>query len=238
LVEHTKKNKRIRSLEFVPIFIVEKFNENIEEIINYCTKELKLVDPIILLSKIKIKLPTETESMMAMAYVNSMRSSCLKRKVGAIIVDKSGNVFSSGYNEVPPFEESCYGCYGECYRNFTKRKVSELFGDDHEHKEKVMGELKFLEKCRALHAEENAILNIAKSGNSSLVKEATLYTTTYPCNLCANKISKINIKKIIYYEPYPVEEAKNTLNRARVDQEMFEGITYNSYFKVYNDIIL
>lgn len=47
------------------------------------------------------KTPSEIESIMAMAYANSLRSSCLKRKVGAVIVDSAGNVFSSGYNEVP-----------------------------------------------------------------------------------------------------------------------------------------
>lgn len=43
---------------------------------------------------------------------------------------------------------------------------------------------------------------------------------------------------MVYYEPYPVEEAKKTLKKANVEQEMFEGITFNSYFRVFNEIIL
>lgn len=185
------------------------------------------------------RMPTDREAIMAIAYANSMRSSCLKRKVGAVIVDENGYVFSSGYNEVPPLELPCKNQYGECYRNFAKNDVINLFAPDQEVlKSKVLGKVKLLEKCRALHAEENAILNIAKSGSANAVKNSTLYTTTYPCNLCANKIAQVNIKKIVYFEPYPVEEAKKTLSEAGIEQEMFEGITYNSYFKVYGEIIL
>lgn len=51
--------------------------------------------------------PSATETHMAMAYATSMRSSCLKRKVGAVIADSTGNVFSSGYNEVPIANKTC-----------------------------------------------------------------------------------------------------------------------------------
>lgn len=187
------------------------------------------------------KSPTEVESIMCMAYANSFRSSCLKRKVGAVIVDSKGNVFSSGYNEVPLLEKPCLSEYGGCYRAVSKRRIEQLFPKDgapEELKGSVMAQVKLLEKCRALHAEENAILNVARFGSAAVLKEATLYTTTYPCNLCANKIAQVGIKKVVYYEPYPVEEAKVTLEKAHVEQEMFEGITFNSYFRVFNEIIL
>lgn len=185
------------------------------------------------------KTPTEIEAIMAMAYSNSLRSSCLKRKVGAAIVDDKGNVFSSGYNEVPFLEKPCLHLYGECYRTVSKQGIEALFGADQcDLHTKVMEKVKLLEKCRALHAEENAILNVARFGSAAALKNAILYTTTYPCNLCANKIAQVGIKKVVYYEPYPVEEAKNTLEEAGIKQEMFEGITFNSYFRVYNEIIL
>jgi deoxycytidylate deaminase len=190
-------------------------------------------------NKVTNKMPTEAEAIMAIAYANSMRSSCLKRKVGAIIVDDNANVFSSGYNEVPPLERPCKNAYGDCYRNVAKSEISGLFSKEQEDlRGKVMTKVKLLEKCRALHAEENAILNIAKFGSAGVINNATLYTTTYPCNLCANKIAQVKLKKIVYFEPYPVEEAKKTLSEASIQQEMFEGITYNSYFKVYGEIIL
>lgn len=184
------------------------------------------------------KIPTEIEANMAMAYADSLRSSCLKRKVGAVIVDKVGNSFSSGYNEMPRNELPCKSLYGECFRNYRKREIGGLFNKDNEElKEKVLGKIKILDQCRALHAEENAIINVAKFGSSSALSESTLYTTTYPCNLCANKIAQVNIKKVVYFEPYPVEAAKKTLLEAGVEQVMFEGITYNSFFKVFSSII-
>lgn len=185
------------------------------------------------------KSPTEMEAIMAMAYSNSLRSSCLKRKVGAVIVDSKGNVFSSGYNEVPFLEKPCLNLYGGCYRSVSKKNIENLFdGGQSTLKKDVMAKVKLLEKCRALHAEENAILNVARFGSATVLQDATLYTTTYPCNLCANKIAQVGIKKVIYYEPYPVEEAKETLEKAHIAQEMFEGITFNAYFRVFNEIIL
>ncbi|MBQ3497187.1 MAG: hypothetical protein IJA73_03570, partial [Oscillospiraceae bacterium] len=73
------------------------------------------------------KSPTEVESIMCVAYSNSLRSSCLKRKVGAVIVDSKGNVFSSGYNEVPFLEKPCLSMYGDCYRSVSKGQIEELF---------------------------------------------------------------------------------------------------------------
>ena len=176
-----------------------------------------------------------------MAYSNSLRSSCLKRKVGSVIVDAKGNVFSSGYNEVPLFEKPCPSLYEDYYRSNKKKEIEKIFdsgGVSDDLKGNILAKMKLLEKCRALRAEENAILNVARFGSATVLKGATLYTTTYPCNLCANKIAQMGIKKIVYYEPYPVKEAKDTLEKAHVTQEMFEGITFNAYFRVFNEIIL
>ena len=190
--------------------------------------------------KAKDKTPSEKESIMAMAYSNSLRSSCLKRKVGAVIADAKGNVFSSGYNEVPFLEKPCLCEYGGCYRSESKKGIEALFGEEKSNlRKKVLEKVKLLEKCRALHAEENAILNVARFGSTAALENATLYTTTYPWNLCANKIAQVGgIRTVVYYEPYPVPEAKETLTKAGIRQEMFEGITFNSYFRVFNEIIL
>ncbi len=51
--------------------------------------------------------PTQVESLMAAAYTISQRSSCLKRKVGEVIVDDEGNIISSGFNEVPRHYRPC-----------------------------------------------------------------------------------------------------------------------------------
>lgn len=182
--------------------------------------------------------PTEMETLMSMAYANSMRSSCSQRKVGALIIDDYGNVFSSGYNEVPTSERPCGKVYGKCYRKHLRSELKNKLTDELGSKDAaenvsdiVKNNFKLLDYCRALHAEENAIVNMARLSVSANLSKATLYTTTYPCNLCANKIAQVGIKRIIYFEPYPQEEAKETLSAHNVKQLPFEGVTFNSYFK-------
>lgn len=92
--------------------------------------------------------------------------------------------------------------------------------------------LLILARCVWIPNGENAILNVTRTGSSSELKEATLYTSTYPCNLCANKITQVGIKKVVYFEPHPMKEAKDILTDGNVKQEPFEGVTFNAYFRL------
>lgn len=184
--------------------------------------------------------PKDREALMVMAYAISLRSSCLKRKVGAVIVDAAGNVVSSGFNEVPRKEVSCTDKHAGCYRDILRRKYASDLGTivpDLTVRASLEGlnrkSFKILDYCRALHAEENAILSAI--GNCPSLKGTTMYVTSYPCNLCANKIAQVRTKKIVYLEPYPMREAKEILTHAGVDQEPFEGVTFNGYFRFKGD---
>lgn len=202
--------------------------------------ESKINDFINLINDPSSRPPSEEESLMAIAYASSLRSSCLKRRVGAVIVDNRGVIVSSGFNEVPLGEDPCKPAHGNCYRdikkNELKQKLDKILPDpemNSEIKQLVFKEQKMLERCRALHAEENAILNIARFGSQVNLKEATLYTTTYPCNLCANKITQVGIGTIVYLEPYPQEEAKILLDARNIKQKPFEGVSYKGYFRLF-----
>lgn len=199
----------------------------------------KLKRNVNLIEGTEIFSPTYVETNMSIAYAASMRSSCLKRKVGAVIVDITGDVFSSGYNEVPAANNTCKGEYGMCYRDNLKKDYKESLNSvikkprEREAAYSLFKKnFKILDYCRALHAEENAILNVARVGASAALPTSTLFTTTYPCNLCANKIAQVGIKHIVYFEPYPMEEAKKILSDKGVRQEPFEGVTYNGYFRL------
>ena len=203
-------------------------------------KELKkIVERYIdIIEKRGIYEPSEMETLMSMAYANSMRSSCSQRKVGALIIDEYGNVFSSGYNEVPVSERPCRNEYGMCYRKYIRKalddEIEKILNDSDKTAQissVIKKNSKMLDYCRALHAEENAIVNMARLSCSANYSKSTLYTTTYPCNLCANKIAQIGIKKIVYFEPYPQQEAKKILAAHNVKQIPFEGVTFNCYFK-------
>lgn len=188
--------------------------------------------------------PMEYEAFMVAAYSISMRSSCLKRRVGAVIVDHGkGYVISSGFNEVPKGLVSCRDEHNECYRDCVRKKyatdLARIVAD--EAQRMALGvlnrkSLKVLDYCRALHAEESAILGAI--GRSSSLEGTDLYVTSYPCNLCANKIAQIGISRVIYLEPYPMKEAKEILTKAKVDQVPFEGVTFNGYFKFKGDALL
>lgn len=188
--------------------------------------------------------PESDEFFMAAAYSASFRSTCMQRKVGALVVEKNTEtIISSGFNEVPKSESSCWALHTQCYRkklrsNFLERVKSYLA---EEHFNQVKAEFgstfKNLDYCRALHAEEMALTMLARCGPSTSLDNCILYTTTYPCNLCANKIQAVGIKSIVYFEPYPMPQAKTILEKAHVTAKMFEGVTYQAYFRLYGDMI-
>ena len=187
--------------------------------------------------------PMQAETLMAAAYTISQQSSCLKRKVGAVIVDSVGTIISSGFNEAPRHSRPCAKLFGGCQRTFEWKEVSAhlaadvpaLAGDSSAVMACLKRDLKILDRCRALHAEENAIVSLARNVGSSHLGECVLYTTTYPCRLCANKIVNLGLKRVVYLEPYPDQEAKAILRDAYVEDEFFEGITFKAYSRIYGE---
>lgn len=197
------------------------------------------VDRFFKLTRHERLFPNDMETAMTIAQAASLRSSCEKRQVGAAIVDELCSVVATGYNEVPPKSESCVDMCGECYRGSLRKQfrasVSEILKDV-EKTELVCkyykGNVKLMDYCRALHAEENAILSLVRNGSVQAISRMCLYTTTFPCNLCANKIASIGIKSVVYCSPYPMKEAKETLQKNGVTMTAFSGITYRGYFKL------
>lgn len=87
---------------------------------------------------------------------------------------------------------------------------------------------------RSLHAEENAILQMAKYGGGPLMN-GIIYVTASPCELCAKKLYQIGVRKIVYIDPYP-GISLNQIIRAgfkRPHLKLFEGAYGSSYFKLY-----
>lgn len=87
---------------------------------------------------------------------------------------------------------------------------------------------------RSLHAEENAILQMAKYGGEPLMN-GIIYVTASPCELCAKKLYQIGVRKIVYIDPYP-GISMNQIIRAgfkRPHLKLFQGAYGASYFKLY-----
>ena len=76
-----------------------------------------------------------------------------------------------------------------------------------------------LDICRAVHAEQNAIIQAALHGVST--EGAMIYVTHQPCFTCAKMIINAGIVRVVYGEGYPDELARQVLEEAQVELEMW-----------------
>lgn len=92
---------------------------------------------------------------------------------------------------------------------------------------------------RAMHAEENAFMQLAKYGTGQSVVGGKLFTTASCCVLCAKKAYQLGIKEILYIDAYPDISQSHILESGYGDIEMrlFEGVTGRAYFKLYDQFI-
>lgn len=143
---------------------------------------------------IQNKRPNWDEYFMKIAEIVSLRSTCLRRNVGAVLV-KEKRILATGYNGAPTGLRHCEetGCLRE------KLKIPS--GERHE-------------LCRGLHAEQNAIIQAAYYGVS--IKDSKLYITCHPCSVCAKMIINAGIKEIIIKEGYPDKMAEEILKEGKV----------------------
>lgn len=127
--------------------------------------------------------PTWHRTMIELARVWAERSTCSARaRVGAILVDDAHHVIASGYNGSPRGQPHCdeVGC---------------LMEGGH---------------CvRAIHAEENAIIQCARVGVSLV--GTTLYVTHRPCVRCTRLIIQAGIKAVYFNEYYDADGMMDTV---------------------------
>lgn len=125
--------------------------------------------------------PNWDEYFLMLAFMASRRSSCLRSKVGAIIV-KDRAVISTGYNGAPYPQYSCLEL-GKCYRDNNDI----LSGTQ-------------LERCRAsgAHAESNAIAKAAMLGHSTQGATLYLYGHSRICNMCRGIIANAFISRVVH----------------------------------------
>jgi dCMP deaminase len=135
------------------------------------------------------KRPSWDEYFMEITGVISKRSTCMKRRVGAIIV-KDKRVLSTGYNGAPKGLAHCesVGC--------IRKEMNIPSGQRHE-------------LCRGLHAEQNAIIQAAWDGVG--IKYSTLYCTHQPCVICVKMMINAGITRIVFEGDYPDDLAANML---------------------------
>ncbi|MBG3047915.1 deoxycytidylate deaminase [Proteus mirabilis] len=212
--------------------------------------------------------PTKDEIGMFTAYNSSLRSACLSRQVGACIVDDEGNVLSTGCNDVPKFKGGLYNaesvsdnrchnvgrCSNDLHKSMLRKQIIDILQDesidDAENlASKIMNNTKakyIIEYSRAIHAEMDAIMSLARNTSVGTV-DKIMYCTTYPCHNCARHIVAAGIKKVVYIEPYEKSLSRDLhddaichtddMSESKVLFANFEGVSpnrYSSFFKYHS----
>jgi len=138
--------------------------------------------------------PDNDTYFMRMAELVATRSTCLRRNVGAVVV-KEKRVLTTGYNGAPKGLRHCaeVGC--------VRLENHIQSGTRHE-------------LCRGVHAEQNAVIQAAYFGVS--IKGSTIYTTAFPCVMCAKILVNAGVSEIVYKDDYVDDLSKKVLDESGV----------------------
>lgn len=126
--------------------------------------------------------PSWDAYFMRLANLAALRSNCMKRQVGCVLV-RDKRVISTGYNGTPRGLTNCND--GGCGRCNSGNSSGQGLGT-----------------CLCLHAEENALL---EAGRERMGSAATLYCNTCPCLTCSIKIAQCGIKEVVYSQSYSMD---------------------------------
>ena len=231
----------------------------------YLTEQL--VKYIMLIKHPGLITPTHIERCMQIAYNAKLNSGCLSRQVGAVITDDNFSVRAVGWNEVPEGQVPCSLrnvedlCKNKDYDTFSafevedeefskeisavyeaSKKADNLNGRCYQYCFKDIYTKVTHEKnqvhTRALHAEENAFLQLAKYGGMG-IKGGNLFTTASPCELCSKKAYQLGIKNIYYIDPYPGISVRHILSFKNIhgskpEMHLFVGAIGRAYTTLYS----
>ena len=189
-------------------------------------------------------------------------------KAGFVVATGCNDVPMYGgglYNSEAENDERCWARGGKCYNDDEKAIIAKSLLDDLTKlcsrnskdsltddqmkliKEAIRGSRirTLIEFSRAVHAEMDAIVSVARSGQNGL-QGATLYCTTYPCHNCAKHIIAAGIHCVVYLEPYEKSLASKLHSDAvthTLDEinklllRLYEGVSprrYDSLFTAVN----
>lgn len=124
----------------------------------------------------------------------SSRSTCVRRKVGCVVV-KERRILATGYNGAPTGLKHCgeAGCLRET--------LNVSSGERHE-------------LCRGLHAEQNAIIQAAIYGTP--LEGSDIYSTHLPCVLCTKMLINVRVRRIFFLNGYPDDFAKKLIGESGI----------------------
>lgn len=143
----------------------------------------------------QLRRPSWESYFMDIAMLVAQRSTCRRRKVGAIAV-KEKRILATGYNGAPRNLKDCLetGCLRE--------QMGIPSGQRHE-------------LCKGIHAEQNVIVQAAVHGVS--LEGADIYCTNQPCLICAKMLINCGIRRILFSDMYPDAMSEAMFKEAGVE---------------------
>lgn len=144
--------------------------------------------------------PTRDEWAMSLAYLTAQRATCLRRQVGCVLLNERGHVLATGYNGVaagqPHCNEEVWGDGAVLTWPHACSGASAPSGKD-------------LDKCEAIHAEQNAMLQCR-----DVYQIHSCYVTVSPCITCVKLLLNTGCRRIIFNAPYPHSAAQELWERS------------------------
>jgi len=126
---------------------------------------------------------------LEMAILVSRRGTCCRRAVGCVLVNERRHILATGYNGVASGMPHC------------NHLVSGKFPHKCEGSDAPSGQ--DLDKCQAIHAEQNALLQCKDSYDIH-----TAYVTTGPCITCTKLLLNTSCERIVFAERYAHDDSK------------------------------
>jgi len=129
--------------------------------------------------------PNMATTMLRIADILSMRSTCSRRNVGAIFLNKHNHIVASGYNGVASGLPHCIdsNCKGSNFKS----------GEG-------------LDSCEAIHAEQNALMQCR-----DIFDIESVFCTTSPCVNCIKMLMNTSARDIYFIDDYPHTDAAKQL---------------------------
>jgi dCMP deaminase len=152
--------------------------------------------------------PDFDEYILKIASVVAERSTCRRHHMGAVAV-RDKHILTTGYNGAPAGQKDCLelGC--------IRDEMNIASGERHE-------------ICRAIHAEQNVIIQAALHGVS--LEGCTIYCTHTPCILCAKMLVNARIKRFVTFGKYSDDRFIELFREAGIEVDMkdrpFSEVTF------------
>ena len=147
------------------------------------------------------KRPSFPQYFMRMAFLAAERSTCIRRHVGAVAV-LGDYIIATGYNG--PLSGRPHCTDETCYRLTNKIPSGQE-----------------LEKCWAVHAEQNVVAQCARYGIS--LAGATVFVTHAPCVTCSKILLAAGVEYCVFANPYPDNKMSESLWKDRLLQIDFHS---------------